>query len=309
MGETWIISDIAEAGYSLISKAVELGEEVAAYLNADAEQASRAFQYGAKRTVRLALPEKVLWESYASELAKEAQKEMPDLVLVTASKRGKTLAAYLGGLLDIPVITEIKSIEKEGETFHFTRTIYGGLAEKKVEMTGSPVIVTVAPGSFEKKEAETAANPAVATQLSTPSTPGLTVVEREKKEKTAVNLNEAKVVVGIGRGFGKKENMQYARDLAQALDGEIACSRPITEDYHWLPEEQYVGISGQVIKPDVYLAAGISGQVQHIYGVRDAKMIVAINKDENAPIFNVSDYYIIGDLSEVIPEIVRALQS
>lgn len=310
MSKIWVVSDTAETGYQLISKAMELGEEITAYLNADSDGTANAYKYGAKRAVSIRLPENALWEQYAPKLAEEAEKESPQLILVSASKRGKTLAACLGGLLDLPVMTEIKSIENTSGTVSFKRTVYGGLAEKEMEITdGGPVIVSIAPGTYEKKESDQSVdgNRAV-DQLPLPPVSGLTVIERTKKKDKTIHLNESKTVVGVGRGFGKKENMKYAEELAQALNGDIACSRPVTEDFHWLPEEQYVGISGQIIKPDLYIAAGISGQVQHVYGVRDAKTIVAINKDENAPIFDVADYYIVGNLEKVIPEIVQALE-
>ncbi|MFT8929732.1 MAG: electron transfer flavoprotein subunit alpha/FixB family protein [Sporolactobacillus sp.] len=307
MGKIWVIADAAEAGYRLINKATQFGADVTAFINADPEQAALAFQYGAMRTVRLPFLEHELWENYALQLAQEAEKEKPELILVTATKRGKTLAAYLGGLIDTPVVTEIKTIARKVDAFELTRMVYGGLAEKKIEIADSPVIVTIAAEKNENKLTTASAPYGTVEQLNLQQNDSLIVKSREQKQKAAVNLAEAKTVVGVGRGFGKKENLQFAQDLAKALEGEIACSRPVTEDFHWLPEEQYVGISGQVIKPDLYMAIGISGQVQHVYGVRDAKLIVAINKDESAPIFNESDYYIVGDLQQVIPEIIQAL--
>lgn len=308
MRKIWVIADAAQACYRLIDKAIQFGSDITAFINSDSEQAALAFQYGATRTVRLPLPEHGLWENYALQLVKEADKEKPGLILVSANKRGKTLAAYLGGLLDVPVVTDIKTISGQGDAIELTRMVYGGLAEKKVQIADSPMVVTIAAENGECKPRNGLAQSGTVELLNPSDNEGLVVESREQKQKASVNLAEANVVIGVGRGFGRKENLHYAQELAQSLDGEIACSRPITEDFHWLPEEQYVGISGQVIKPALYLAAGISGQVQHIYGVRDAKMIIAINKDENAPIFDESDYYIVGDLQQVIPEVVQALQ-
>ena len=127
-------------------------------------------------------------------------------------------------------------------------------------------------------------------ELTLPVESKVKVIERRPKAQESVNINDAQVVVGVGRGFSQESELQIAEDLAQALNGVVACSRPIAEDLHWLPEDRYIGISGQVIKPNLYLAAGISGQVQHVYGIRDAKTIVAIDKNENAPIFQVADY-------------------
>ena len=185
------------------------------------------------------------------------------------------------------------------------RTIYGGLAEKELE-TEKAVIVTVAPGTFDKQKAATPGSGEVSTVELSAS--GVEVVERKEKEASTVNLNDADVVVGVGRGFGKEENVKLAEELAAALGGEIGCSRPVAEDLHWVAEERYIGISGAVIKPTLYIAGGISGQVQHVYGVRDAKTIVAIDKNENAPIFKVADYYIVGDVTEVLPALTEAVK-
>ena len=124
-----------------------------------------------------------------------------------------------------------------------------------------------------------------------------------------MNLAEAVRVVGVGRGFVEEDELGLARDLAAAMEAEVACTRPIAEFFKWLPEELYLGISGQVIKPQVYVAAGVSGQAQHVYGVRDAKVIVSVNKDENAPMFQMSDYYIVGDIKEVLPALTAAFNA
>jgi electron transfer flavoprotein alpha subunit len=107
----------------------------------------------------------------------------------------------------------------------------------------------------------------------------------------------------------KKEDIDLARQLAQALGGEVGCSRPIAEELQWLPEEVYIGISGKKVKPALYLGIGVSGQVQHITGIRDSKVIFAINKDENAPIFEAADYGIVGDLYSVVPMLIDELKA
>jgi electron transfer flavoprotein alpha subunit len=114
--------------------------------------------------------------------------------------------------------------------------------------------------------------------------------------------------VAVGRGFRKKEDLKLAEDLAAALKAELACTRGVAEDEHWLPIARYVGISGQTVKPDLYLAVGLSGQVQHMVGCRGSKVIVAINTDEHAPIFESADYGIVGDLYVVLPLLTAALR-
>ena len=116
------------------------------------------------------------------------------------------------------------------------------------------------------------------------------------------------MVVSVGRGIEKKEDLAIARELADVLDGEIGCTRPISEEMHWLPEELCIGLSGVQIKPDLYVGLGISGQIQHVTGIRNARVICAINKDENAPIFGVADFGIVGDLYSVVPKLVQELK-
>lgn len=307
MKNIWVIADVPEYAYELLSKVATAGEQITAFVNGDEMVAEECMAYGANKVKLIPLPVNTLWEQYAKEIAEEGKELKPELIVVAATRRGKGLAGQLAALLDVPYVSESKILDIDTGKVLFGRTIYGGLAEKDIEIEGTPVVVSIVPGTFEKQKA---ANP-VSGETSTlylPETGSITVTERVEKEVSSVNLNNAETVIGVGRGFGKVENLKYANELASLLGAEIGCSRPVTEDFHWYPEERYIGISGAVIKPNLYFAAGISGQVQHVYGVRDAKTIVAINKNEDAPIFKVADYYIVGDLQEVLPEIINALK-
>lgn len=307
MNNIWVIADNHEYAFELISKATTFNGKVTAFVIGDQAVAEECFAYGANEVKLSSLPAGTTWEQYGPVIAKVLETEKPELVLVSATRRGKTIAAYIAGLLDWPCVTESKDIKLEGSTLSFSRTIYGGLAEKELAADGHSVIVTVAPGTFDKVKA-TAPVAGYASLIDIPEAPALQIEVRKDKEASTVNLSEADVVIGVGRGFGTLDNMKYAEELASLLGGELACSRPVTEDLHWLPEERYIGISGAVIKPNLYLCAGVSGQIQHVYGIRDSKTIVAIDKNENAPIFKVADYYIVGDLAEVLPELISALK-
>lgn len=306
MKNIWVIADTPEHAYELLTKVATNGERVMAFVNGDQAVADECFAYGANAVKLIPIPANTTWEQYAKVIAAEGKEVQPELVVVAATRRGKTLAAQLAALLDVPCITESKGFEIEGGKVSTARTIYGGLAEKELEVEQA-VIVSVAPGTFDKQKVDNPVSGEVMTiELSEPS--NLVVTERKEKEAASVKLDQSDVVIGVGRGFGKKENLQYAEELASLLGAEIGCSRPVTEDLQWYSEERYIGISGAVIKPNLYLAAGISGQIQHVYGIRDSKTIVAIDKNENAPIFNVADYYIVGDLEEVLPELISALK-
>jgi electron transfer flavoprotein alpha subunit len=171
--------------------------------------------------------------------------------------------------------------------------------------TAPIVLATVGAKTFEPLPADTTRSGAVATLASAAGQ--VKVTARRPKEAGHVNLNDATRVVGVGRAFADKSELALADALAAALNAEVACSRPIAEFFKWMPEEAYLGISGQVIKPALYVAAGVSGQAQHMYGVRDSKIIVAVNKDENAPVLQNADYYILGDVKEVLPALTQAL--
>ncbi len=134
------------------------------------------------------------------------------------------------------------------------------------------------------------------------------MTERKVKEKEAKDISEARVVVCVGRGMEKKEDLALARQFAEVVGGSIGCTRPIAEELHWLPEELCIGLSGVQVKPDLYFGIGVSGQVQHVTGIRNAKVIAAINKDENAPIFKAADFGIVGDLYDVMPKLIAELK-
>ncbi len=130
----------------------------------------------------------------------------------------------------------------------------------------------------------------------------------EEKAREAVNIEEAEIVVGVGRGFKKKEDLKLAEELAELLGGVVGCTRPIAADYGWLSEDRWIGISGKKIKPKLYLAIGISGAPQHMSAVMDSKVIVAINKDKAAPIFQYADYGVVADLYKFVPILIKKIR-
>ena len=129
----------------------------------------------------------------------------------------------------------------------------------------------------------------------------------QARQSNSVDLDKARLVVSVGRGIGSKENIALAEQLCKAIGAELACSRPVAENEKWMEHERYVGISNLMLKPELYLAVGISGQIQHMVGGNGAKVIVAINKDKNAPIFNYADYGLVGDIYKVVPALISQL--
>ena len=168
-----------------------------------------------------------------------------------------------------------------------------------------PAVLVVAPGVLPAQE-EAGAGRVEHVDMA-PAPEPLRVVEVRPKAGEPVNLAAATRVVGVGRGFADEADLRLARELAAALGAELACSRPLAEGLGWLPTERYVGVSGATIRPELYLAVGVSGQVQHMVGVNQAKVIVAINKDKNAPVFGQADLGVVGDLYDVLPALTNAL--
>ncbi len=134
------------------------------------------------------------------------------------------------------------------------------------------------------------------------------MVETAAIVKEGADLSTAERVVCIGLSMDKKDDMKIAQNLADAIGAEIGCTRGIAEERHWLPVEQYIGISGAVVKPKLYISMGVSGQVQHVYGIRDSQIIAAVDTNEKAPIFKAADYGIVGDMYEIIPALTAALK-
>lgn len=308
MNRIWVISDQPESAFELISKAREFQAPITAYIVGDQATGEQAVSYGANVVKLMHLPENTVWEQYFTVLAGEAADQNPELILVNATKRGKTLAALLAAKLDCPCVSECQKMEMVDGQLQLQRIVYGGLANKDIKCNAYPLVVTVAPHTFDKQEPVEGQTGEIL-ELGLPEAGNMALVERKGKDGASVDLSEANVVIGVGRGFADQDTLKLAEELAQVLGAEIGCTRPISEDLKWLPEERYIGISGQQIRSDLYLCAGISGQIQHVYGIRDAKVVVAINNNENAPIFKVSDYYLVGDLEEAIPALITALKS
>lgn len=245
-------------------------------------------------------------ESYAKAIADLAGKEQASVCLIGGTLRGKDIAAKIAAYLKAGLVTEAQSVKFAGGRLETTRLMFGGLAVA-TEAVRLPAVATIAPRTFDEI--------AVADRQVT-----IDIIKTQINEhrvsigdvcpivREGADISTATKVVAVGRGLNKKEDLALVEELAQALGAEIGCSRGIAEDYHWLPVDRYIGISGQKVKPELYLSVGISGQVQHVAGIRDSKIIVAVDTNEKAPIFEAADYGIVGDMYEVIPLLTAALK-
>jgi electron transfer flavoprotein alpha subunit len=236
----------------------------------------------------------------------------PAHVLLPHTYQTRDFAPTLAARMDRALITDVTAIKPAGADTAFVRPMFQGkLTADVVPLGAAPHFVTFQIGAFRVDQVAKGASPAAIRALEVKVEASAI---REKPEppfqeaKQAVDLSQAERIVSVGRGIKEQANIALAQKLAEALGAEIAASRPIC-DAGWLPMERQVGSSGQTVAPKLYLALGISGAIQHLVGMKGASTIVAINKDPNAPIFEVADYGIVGDLFEIVPAIIEAVKS
>jgi electron transfer flavoprotein alpha subunit len=249
-------------------------------------------------------------ESYVPVLAATARREDPDVFFIAATARGKEMAARLAARLETGLCSGCTGFgfDHEKKRLRMERMVFGGAAVQSVICTTRPQMATIPPRAFDPAAIQDGRKGTIS-ELSSPPASAVKVIKRSPKAKEAVNITEARIVVCVGRGMTNKEDVDLARQLADLLGGEVGCTRPIAEELQWLPEEVYLGISGKKVKPDLYIGLGVSGQIQHVTGIRDSKVILAVNRDENAPIFEAADYGIVGDLYQVVPKLIEELKT
>lgn len=315
MAGVWVFAENREQTYELLtigrSLAGTLGTSLSALLCQDQEAAADYFSRGADHVLLLPpLADDQSLNAYGPVLAEEALKADPDVFLVASTFRLKELAGRMASRLKTGLCSDCIRIDFKEETgsVEMERLIYGGAAVQRIASQGRPIMATIPPRTFDPAGTVAAVKEGSVRALPPPERSAIQVLERKRKEREATDIREAKVIVCAGRGIEKQEDLSLARELADALGGEIGGTRPITEELHWLPEDLCIGLSGLQVKPDLYVGLGVSGQIQHVTGFRDAKVICAVNKDENAPIFGVADLGIVGDLYDVVPKLIQELK-
>lgn len=300
----------------LIGKGSELANKLQTQLTAVMlghdvkDQAKELIGYGAHKVIIVddSQLKEFHVEPYLSALTQLTKQHKPELFLMGSTKRGKELAARLAARLNagcVPDCLELE-VDEQGRLLA-ERIVYGGNAIVTQVFRTKPQIVTIPRGKFEKtKYTEESKGEVVnvsSIQLEIPKTE---IVEVKPIEIAETRIEEAEVIVGGGRGLEKKEDFKILEELAQILHGQVGYTRPLAEDRKWFTE--WIGLSGHTIKPKLYIACGISGVIQHVAGIRDSKIIVAINKDPEAPIFEMADYIVVGDLYEIVPALSATLK-
>jgi electron transfer flavoprotein alpha subunit len=297
---TWIVITGNPAIDSLIQMAKSLGGPVTALVAGPREVADVAAASGVDKVLWASVPQDTPVEAYAAGLAKIVATAGADVVFGTRRPGDRAVLGAIAVALQAPALTGVLRVSLDGDAPTVTRSAFGGIAEESVVLSGPAVLLA-------EGGAVPAAGDSVPVEEINPDAAGVKIVETRPSVAAQVDLGAATRIVSIGRGLKAKADLGLIEALAKAADAELSCSRPVAEGMEWLPKDRYVGISGQHVAPDLYLAVGISGQLQHMVGVRGAKTIVAINSDAEAPVFRDADYGIVGDLYEIVPALTQAL--
>lgn len=273
--------------------------------------AQAAIHHGADEVIKADDPTlaQVRFEPYVALLAKVVAEQGPDVVLAAATTAGRELLAGAAAEADAGLLTDVVDLALEGTTLRGVRPVLGGkvLRIEVIEGEG-PKFATLRARAFPAPEPDTnrvGSISAVEPALAADAIP--TTVESVEARAGTVSLTDASIIVAGGRGVGGPEGFEPVRELASVLKGAVGASRAAV-DAGWIPYEHQVGQTGKVVSPDLYIAIGISGAIQHQAGMRTAKVIVAINKDADAPIFKLARYGIVGDLFEVVPALTEAFR-
>lgn len=291
-----VFSEDGELVSQMVNYLQNKGEIVACTVTGEENKCLRA---GAARLVILggrAEP-----DSIAESLSGVIHSVGAEYVFIGSTANGREAAGMLSAKENMKSISEITSFEESSGKVSVTRFLYGGKSIATEETSAK--LFVYAPGISEPTDSGKE-SPIEKIEMPEPATK---LESEEPKAAGGVDLEKAKIIVSVGRGLGSKEGLGIAEELARKVNGEIAGSRPVCLDYHWLSEDRQVGLSGKKVKPKIYIALGISGQIQHIAGMRGAKTVIAINKDKSAPIFEECDYGIVGDLFQIVPKLINAL--
>jgi electron transfer flavoprotein alpha subunit len=294
----------AETGWRL--EAAVAGDQVANF----------ATEIAGKKVAKVYAIESAKLEPYTPDAFTVALQQFlaarqPRLVLLPHTYQVRDFIPKLATAMGRSAISDCVGFKKEGGKLLFTRQMFQGKLAADVSFSGDPPwFVTLQNGAFRGDKVESGSSPAPVETVKIEILDGLIRNQAQEvfqEAKQAVDLTQAEIIVSVGRGIKEQKNIELARQLAQALGGELAASRPIC-DSGWLPMDRQIGSSGQTVAPKLYLALGISGAIQHIVGMKGARTIIAINKDSEAPIFEIADYAVVGNLFDIVPPLIEELK-
>ncbi len=307
-------SETSEGAFELLTKGRELSKAlglelaVVVFGNNDSD-CQPYFEYGAQKAI-LVLQDSVGRldaETYANVLFEISKETGPDVILLRSSRLGKETAGRVAQKLQAGCITDAIGLETRGSDLVVNRYALGGNTVSSEIIKSSKKVISFMPRTFEAQKAPTQGK-VVKLDLKIPKT-RVELVEQRKKTGESVDIESAETLLCVGKGIANKDDLAIVKELASLLGGELGCTRALSSDYHWISEDRMVGISGKRCKPKLHVSIGVSGQIQHTVGIMGSKLIVAINKDKEAPIFKIADYGIVGDLYQIVPKLVEKIKT
>ena len=294
----------AETGWTL--EAAVVGNNAASFAN----------EIAGKKVAKVYAIESQKLEPYTPDAFADGLKQFiasrqPRLVLMPHTYQVRDFVPKLATAMSRTAISDCIGYKKEGDKLLFTRQMFQGKLAADVSFAcEAPWFVTFQNGAFRGDKVEGGASAAPIETVKIEIADGVIRNQPQevfKEAKQAVDLTQAEIIVSVGRGIKEQKNIELAKQLAEALGGELAASRPIC-DSGWLPMDRQIGSSGQTVAPKLYLALGISGAIQHIVGMKGARTIIAINKDSEAPIFEIADYAVVGNLFDIVPPLIEEVK-
>ncbi|MEO8382634.1 MAG: electron transfer flavoprotein subunit alpha/FixB family protein [Acidobacteriota bacterium] len=308
-----VVTEAKDGKLKKVSReALSIGSELAASavsdmggMVTDAASAEEAGRYGAKKVYVAALGPYDT-ETYTAAVVQVIREMQPAVVLFAGSSNGRDLAPRVAARLGVGVASDVDRLDWLDGKLRARRPVYSGRVFVTVEITGTPAIATTRPNAFPLQETSGGAPEVVNVTLES-SESRVKLVDTKVPDAGELSIAEADIIVSGGRGLKEAANFSYIRDLAHAIGGAVGASRA-TVDAGWIDHQHQVGQTGRVVSPNLYIAAGISGAIQHLAGMSSSKHIVAINKDPEAPIFRVADLGVVGDLFQILPALTEEVK-
>lgn len=310
-----VSSETREGAFELLTKARELSKDLGLEISAivvgdtDEKNVQPLFDYGASNVLVVPTDKgrSVDAEAYAYILFELAKGDGPDILLLRSSRLGKEVAGRTAQRLEAGCVTDAIGLATKGSELVVERYALGGNTVSSEIIKSKKKVISVMPRIFEA-QASPVSGKVKRIELEVP--PGrVQSLEQKKKLGESSNIESSELLVCVGKGLSKKDDLAMVNELCRLLKAELGCTRALSSDYHWISEDRMVGISGKICKPKFYVSIGISGQIQHTVGIMSAKVIVAVNRDKEAPIFKVADYGIVGDLYQVVPKLVERIKA
>jgi electron transfer flavoprotein alpha subunit len=296
-------------GLELLAKARDLGDVTAVFLGPGSDSIfSILGEHGAEKVLHLDTGDRLPSAPVAATLADRAASDSPDLILMGQAYNDRDIAGRLAAKLGVGVLSNASDVRLTGGGVETDHEILGGTQVATASASRGPYIVLARPKSFVADAVGGGAPEVEKLELPDTGAAEAKIAESHVEDREGPQLGEASIVVSGGRGLGSPDAYELVEQLGKQLKAATGATRAIV-DAGWVPYAKQVGQTGKTVKPDVYIACGISGAMQHLVGMKDSKTIIAINKDADAPIFSIADLGVVGDVHKVLPKLIEALQS